>query len=207
MIYMDRKKLMNGFARRAEKKKDNIKRAALELFKVHGFEKVSVNDIARKARVSKVTIYKHFGSKDELVNVVVKGIFLSISEELRAIIRGNMPFPEKLEFVIFRKTETASEYGRELIGIIDQEHPELKRFIHTLWQEEVNQLMLELFEEGRRLGYVDKDLSPEVIQTYFELLREGTFASTGLLKKQLQNAQNVRDLVYVILHGLMGKRG
>jgi len=198
---------MNGFARRAEKKKDNIKQAALELFKVHGFEKVSVNDIARKARVSKVTIYKHFGSKDELVNVVVKGIFLSISEELRAIIRGNMPFPEKLEFVIFRKTETASEYGRELIGIIDQEHPELKRFIHTLWQEEVNQLMLELFEEGRRLGYVDKDLSPEVIQTYFELLREGTFASTGLLKKQLQNAQNVRDLVYVILHGLMGKRG
>jgi AcrR family transcriptional regulator len=198
---------MDGFARRVEKKKDSIKRAALGLFKVHGFEKVSMNDIAKKACVSKVTIYKHFGSKDELINIVVKEIFMSISEELRTVIRGNMPFPEKLEFVIFRKTETATEYSRELIRMIDQEHHfELKQFIHTLWQEEVNQLVLELFEEGRRMGYVDKGLSSEVIQTYFGLLREGAFASTGLLEKKLQNAQGVRDLVYVILHGLMAKR-
>ena len=53
---------MDGFNRRKEQKKESIRRAALELFKVYGFKKVSINDIASKAGVSQVTIYNHFGS-------------------------------------------------------------------------------------------------------------------------------------------------
>lgn len=198
-------KLKSGHSLRTEKKLKNIKQAALELFELYGFKKTSMDDIARKAQVSKVTIYKHFGSKDNLVEVVVKELFLSISEELRSIIRGNLPFFEKLEYVIFKKTETATDYSKELIGIIDQEHPKLMKFIHKLWQEDVNNIILELFEQGRKQGFIDKSLSSEAIQIYFELLREGSFASTGLLKEKLQNAQNVRDLVDIILYGLMGK--
>ena len=199
-------KYISGFTHRTEKKKKSIKKAALELFSVYGFRKTSVNDIAKKAQVSKVTIYKHFGNKDKLLEVVVKEMFLGIVKNIRTIIRGDMPFLEKLEFVIFKKTETAIGYGKELIGIIDQGHPELKQYIHKLWQEDYNQIILELFEEGKKEGYIDKSLSSEVIQIYFEILREGSFASTELLKNKLQNVQNVRELIDIILHGLMGKQ-
>ena len=50
---------MDGFERRKEQKKESIRRAALELFQSYGFDKVSLNDIARRARVSHVTIYNH----------------------------------------------------------------------------------------------------------------------------------------------------
>ena len=42
---------MNGFERRKDQSKENIRRAAYELFNKFGISKVSVNDIARKANV------------------------------------------------------------------------------------------------------------------------------------------------------------
>ncbi|MEU6415026.1 TetR/AcrR family transcriptional regulator [Microbispora sp. NPDC046933] len=41
--------------------------AALELFLEHGFERVSVRDIAEKADVSTTTLFAHFPSKEALV--------------------------------------------------------------------------------------------------------------------------------------------
>jgi AcrR family transcriptional regulator len=48
----------------AEKIKDSIKRAAQELFRKFGYHKTSVNEIAKRARIAKATIYKYFESKD-----------------------------------------------------------------------------------------------------------------------------------------------
>ena len=41
---------------RKQKNKDRITKAALELFELHGFKKVIVNDIAEKANVSPVPL-------------------------------------------------------------------------------------------------------------------------------------------------------
>ena len=49
---------MDGFERRKEQKKEDIRRAALALFQSYGFKKVSIDEIARKAGVSQVTIFR-----------------------------------------------------------------------------------------------------------------------------------------------------
>ena len=99
---------MNGFERRKEQKKESIRRAALELFKAYGFKEVSMSDIAGKAGVSPVTIYNHFGSKEKLVHEVGKIQFLGMIRKYRAIIDGEGSFPEKLETIIFDKTDITS---------------------------------------------------------------------------------------------------
>ena len=88
---------MNGFERRKQQKKENIIRAALELFMKYGFKKVSVNDIAVKANVSPVTIYNHYGNKDSLVYEVVRYQLGIMMESYKKIIYGNGTFPEKIE--------------------------------------------------------------------------------------------------------------
>ena len=62
---------MDGFARRKEQSKEEIRKAAWELFSQHGVDKVSVMDIAHKAGVSQVTIYNNFGSKEALAREFV----------------------------------------------------------------------------------------------------------------------------------------
>ena len=138
---------MNGFERRKEQKKESIRRAAMELFQIYGFKKVSINDIAREAGVSQVTIYNHFGSKDELVHDIVTTVFLNYVEKYRSIIKGEKSFLEKLEIIVFEKTELAGQYHGEWMQTVVQSYPEIQRFIETIWQQEVNQLMIDFFKE------------------------------------------------------------
>ncbi|MCL1044766.1 TetR/AcrR family transcriptional regulator [Shewanella electrodiphila] len=51
---------------RSEQKCAQILQSAIELFCVQGFPNTSMDLVAKKAGVSKQTVYSHFGSKDEL---------------------------------------------------------------------------------------------------------------------------------------------
>ncbi|MFD0794661.1 TetR/AcrR family transcriptional regulator [Mucilaginibacter litoreus] len=55
----------------ADKIKDSIKRAAQDLFRKFGYHKTSVNEIARRAKIAKATIYKYFDSKEAILHVLL----------------------------------------------------------------------------------------------------------------------------------------
>ena len=55
----------------ADKIKESIKRAAQELFRKFGYHKTSVNEIAKKAKIAKATIYKYFDSKEEVLHALL----------------------------------------------------------------------------------------------------------------------------------------
>lgn len=171
---------MNGFERKKKQKRQSILRVAIELFKVYGFKKASISDIAREANVSQVTIYNHFGSKEGLAREVVKAIILGILERARKIIKEDRPFLEKLETIIFDKANIASQYHGELMQIAAQSDPDLRQWIESLWREDVNQVTVDLVEEGKRQGYIDRQLSEQDVMLYLEILRRGVFASPDL---------------------------
>ena len=77
---------MDGFERRKERSKEEIRQAAEELFSQFGADKVSVNDIAHKAGVSQATIYNNFGSKDELLRDYHNTIVKKIANRFRGIL-------------------------------------------------------------------------------------------------------------------------
>ncbi|WP_028296357.1 TetR/AcrR family transcriptional regulator [Olivibacter sitiensis] len=55
----------------AEKIKESIKRASRELFRRYGYNKTSVNEIAKKAKIAKATIYKYFESKETILHAIL----------------------------------------------------------------------------------------------------------------------------------------
>ena len=62
--------------RRKDARPDEIVAAALELFATHGFAATRLDDIARRAGVSKGTLYLYFPSKEELFKSVVREALL-----------------------------------------------------------------------------------------------------------------------------------
>lgn len=195
---------MNGFERRKEQKKDNIRQAALELFQSFGFRKVSINDIAQKAGVSQVTIYNHFGSKDELVRDVMKKLFYSMIARYRDLIREEGPFLGKLEAIIFDKSQLIGQFHGELTWAALSQDLGMRQFVESMWQGEINQLLIELFEDGRRQGYISPDLSQEAILTYYEIFRQGIYNSPHIQARMEQNPKLVRELISVFTYGLNG---
>jgi len=53
---------------------DKIFEAALELFGTHGYHATSINDIVKKAGVSKGLVYHYFKSKEELLEQLVNSL-------------------------------------------------------------------------------------------------------------------------------------
>ena len=196
---------MNGFERKKEQKKWVILEAALELFKVHGFKKVSISDIAHKADVSQVTIYNHFGSKDGLIREVVKALLLRILDKAREIIREDKSFPEKLEAIVFDKTKIASEYHGELMQRALQSDPEMRNWIESWWQGDARRVTIDLIEEGKRQGYIKPQQSEEAVVLYLEILRRGVFASPDLLANMKPDLELYRELNHLFIYGLVGK--
>lgn len=67
---------------------EHILDAAVVEFERHGFRRVALDDVARRAGVSRTTIYRRFANKDELVGAVIERenvkLFADISTELKA---------------------------------------------------------------------------------------------------------------------------
>jgi AcrR family transcriptional regulator len=196
---------MDRFERRKEQKKESIRQAALELFKTYGFKKVSISEIAHKAGVSPVTIYNHFGSKDELVRDVIMKQFQSMVEKYRVIINGDGSFPEKLETIIFDKTQIASQFQGELAQTLFQNDPRMQKFVDDLWQGDVIKLTFDLLEEGKKQGYVNKEISQEALILYLQILRSGVSANPELIANITPNVEFFRELNNLFLYGLVGR--
>ncbi len=197
---------MNGFERRKEQKKEKIRRAALELFGTYGFKKVSVNDIANKAGVSPVTIYNHFHSKDDLIRDVVKTQVGDMLKKYHEIIYGEGAFPGKLGAIVFDKSKVAGQFHGELIQTLFQEEPGMQQYVESLWQGDVVKMTLDLFEQGRQEGYVNTEISQNVLIMYLKIISDGFAANPELTAEIAQNPEGVRELNQILLYGMLGSK-
>ncbi|ODT73295.1 MAG: TetR family transcriptional regulator [Pelagibacterium sp. SCN 63-23] len=60
------------FSRRADARPDEVLDAAMEIFAEQGFAAAKVEDIARRAGVSKGTVYLYFSSKDAIIAAIIE---------------------------------------------------------------------------------------------------------------------------------------
>jgi len=196
---------MDGFDRRKERKKEAIHQAAIELFKAFGFRKVSIADIASRAGVSPTTIYNHFGTKEELVRDVIKRLLEETVHKYWAIMDSHRPFLERLNLIIFDKTELSRQYEGELVQAVASDDPVVQEYVESMYKEAVKRMAV-FFREGKRLGYVNPDVSEEATLLYFDILRRGFLAHPEVFQSPEHNAELVRDMASIYLYGLMGKR-
>jgi AcrR family transcriptional regulator len=76
--------------------RDRLVRAALELFTTQGYHASTTPEIASKAGVAEGTIYRHFASKEQLLNEIYRAgvrLFVTIVREAPL----TLPVPERLE--------------------------------------------------------------------------------------------------------------
>jgi len=76
--------------------RDRLVRAALELFTTQGYHASTTPEIAKKAGVAEGTIYRHFASKEQLLNEIYRAgvrLFVTIVRDAPM----TLPAPERLE--------------------------------------------------------------------------------------------------------------
>ena len=92
-------------------KYDQIIEAALELFRKHGFKKVTVEEICKNAEVSKMTFYKFFKNKPDLVDKVWENQFELGMQQFEEIEKMDIPFTKKIQMFLKLKEENTKKFG------------------------------------------------------------------------------------------------
>lgn len=104
---------------RREQTAEHLLDAAVEMAAVHGVRRLSVSDVAAAAGVSRVTLYKYFSSKDDLVGAAVAREADRITARVTEAAAEHDDLTDALEAAV----ETTLRLARE--------HPVLDRIVRT----------------------------------------------------------------------------
>jgi AcrR family transcriptional regulator len=80
----------------SEERKNEILDAALEVFAESGLQEASVDDVVKRAGLSKGTLYWYFKSKDRLIGALMKRFFAQELGKVRKLQQGTGSVRERL---------------------------------------------------------------------------------------------------------------
>ncbi len=70
---------------------------------------------------------------------------------------------------------------------------------------EIRQSIIDFYEEGKRQGYVNLELSTETIMRYSLIVRSGMATESILSEDPEQNRKMMQELAPLFLYGIIGK--
>ncbi|MGO4683279.1 TetR/AcrR family transcriptional regulator [Hyphomicrobium sp. 2TAF46] len=162
--------LISEGQRAAKSPRERILIAARDLFYRHGVHAVGVEAIADTALTNKMTLYRHFGSKDDLIVVYVQQLANEGDDVLDRILSENLDSPQKqvdawvkhVEDVLTNKLERGCALANAAVEL-DTGHP--ARAVIEAYKQRKHDRLVGLFRAAR---YSDPDLLADEVFLLFE---------------------------------------
>lgn len=181
---------------RKSRKYSDILEATVKLFYKYGFRKVTVEDVCREAKVSKMTFYKFFPNKTELGKVVIDGLFEYWIDKYQEIIDSDISFSDKMKWVLQMKKEANENTSKEfLLNIYNSTDSGSKELTERalIWRAKAIEQTRKLFERGQEKGEIRQDIKMEMILALMDKLTELSGD-----EKLLDIYESMSDFVYEI---------
>ncbi len=193
-----------------------IIQAALELFAEHGYDATTTLAIARRAGVTEKTLFRHFGSKQQLFARTVYPAILRLVqpllfENLRAVLaEERRSLRETLSAIIMERVRFAREHPA-ILKLIAQElllHREFREPFVEFWQSQLLAGIRAVLRHARERGQL-RDLPDAAVLRALISLTVGYALNRTLLDPEADwdDEAEVRVLVDVLLNGLGARTG
>ncbi|CAH1209971.1 TetR/AcrR family transcriptional regulator [Paenibacillus sp. JJ-223] len=195
---------MNGFERRKQNKMEQIYNSSFELFSKYGFHKVSVNEIAKNAKVSPATIYNYFETKEKLyadmfMNWMDKQLahYWSILDSVRS-------FPEKTKEIMLLETKNLKILSNNLQNSPSSEMNGWMSMLESHYEQNIMQFFMRFVAVGKEEGFIRKDQSEELIMLYFTMYKNelGRYWEAS---SQERIPWSIDQLLELFFYGLVGE--
>lgn len=153
------------------RKKKKILKTLIKYFGNYSYEKVDIEDVAKKCKVSKGSMYQYFVNKKDMY-------FYAIKESLKKMFEVSQKIDfEKLN--IFDYLEKSFESNWKLLLEFPDEYLLLERALFSSdipFKEEINKLFLNKFRDSlkyiiiqnQKSGFIRNDISLDLILVFME---------------------------------------
>lgn len=164
--------------------------AAKQLFWKYGFKKVSVEEIAAKANMSKMTFYRYFKNKIDLAKAVFDKVVDDGLLSFREIMESDLSSVEKIHKLVMLKAAGTNELSEDFLAdFYDNPELGLKEYIEAKTRKTWGEA-LEDIKRAQERGVLRKDFRPELLfyisQKVQELVTD---------KQMLQLYNNPQELI------------
>ena len=142
----------------ADKIKESIKKASRDLFRRYGYKKTSVNEIAKKAKIAKATIYKYFDNKEMVLHAILMDYVRDSVDELIRNPSNETDQEAYLSTLILRVCRLTYTICNEFIGWdFIRESANAQEYLKTL-SDDLENLLIRAFNESE---VIDSGIPPE----------------------------------------------
>lgn len=187
------------------KKEQDILIAGKKLFFKYGIKKVTIEEICTEANVSKMTFYKYFPNKTELVKKVFDTLFEARIEAYLKMMRSGIPFPEKMKKILEMKREGSAEISKEYLkDIFKHSGTEFSAFFDQ-WIERSMKVSIDSFAEAQQEGYIRKDINPKLLLVWVERMTD-LLSDERVLDEYESVPDLAEELAKLFLYGICEER-
>ena len=189
-----------SYQRRKEERPQEITAAALNAFAENGYSATRVDDVAKRAGVSKGLLYLYFKTKEELFKSVIRSFVIPRIDALTSVIEKSDMSSEAFlrgPFLEFAKKMPGSPIS-VIVRLMIAEGPKHPDLVQFYWDNVVSRGLAtinELLERGVRNGEFEKSavstqpelfIMPVVFSVIFTLLfGEKTIDTDRLIETQI----------------------
>lgn len=150
---------------------------AEDLFQRFGFKRITIEEICAKANVSKMTFYKYFPNKNELIKRILNSWLKQVEQTINEFEGMDIPFTEKIRKLLIIKEESTGKISKEFMAEYMNPDPDLQNFIKDFYGRATS-FFIEFIKKAQEKGEVRKDIKPDflvaVLNKMLELAKDET---------------------------------
>lgn len=192
---------------------ETILEVASSVFIKYGYQKTSMDDIAKEAMIGKGTIYYYFNSKEDIFLAILKNISLEINKVLESKIQKANSFEEKFKIFFTEPFKHFMSHHRLIILVWNEDSPVFLKKLYEFKIEThlyLKKILLNIFREGEKDGVL-KDKFVESIDKIVDVIFKWVFIGGEYVKLDL-NENSIKDIMNdyllfcdIFINGLISK--
>lgn len=160
------------------KKQLQLIETAQDLFCKHGVRRVTIEEICRTAKISKMTFYKYFSDKWDIAKAVLDYLINEGLKMYYQFIEEPIPFDQKIEQILMLSNSQVHALGSEYLDDLTKPDSPLYEYF-TEQQKKMRELSVEFLQQAQEKGLINYEIKMPValfmLDRLSELLNEPRF--------------------------------
>lgn len=152
-------------AERRENRRDEILRAAQDLFHRKGYASTSLDDIARAVGIKREGLYYYFPNRTQILIAIIKPLGLQLRDRVREILESDASPEEKIRQTVENHLmRFENRFAESKITLRDDyfaENEDVLAEMQPIW-DEYEELWIAIIKEGQDKGVFDPSLDPRL---------------------------------------------
>lgn len=182
--------------------KERIAESAFNQILKHGLRKFTIDDITADLGISKKTVYKHFDSKNQIVECVLDKYVAEELDKQEKVMASTQNFRERFEALVLPADQQP---------IPTQVLAELQQFYPELWDKCAEAIhitrnkILQIYAEGIKRQEIRDDVHPAVIDLVVKGAIDGVLDYRFLSENDIGLINALESIKKMVLYGIMLK--